>query len=216
MAEDTPQFPDPSALESLSRQAAGGDVAALEQLLWAHHRRLLGFARRKIGVDWQGRIGAEDLLQEAYVAVFAGIREFVHEDADSFYRWVSRIIDHRFIDQVRHWRRKKRDVSREAAPAGSRPESMPALVERCQALAQTPSRALRRADAVGALLTCIAKLPDEYRVVVQRLYLNEEPLSRIARDFGRSEDAIRRLGSRAIEHLARCLGRASRYLSGHS
>ncbi len=70
-------------------------------------------------------------------------------------------------------------------------------------------------QAVGALMTCIAQLPEHYRMVVQRLYLNEEPLAVVATDLGRSEDAVRRLGSRAVERLHRCLGRASHYLSTH-
>jgi DNA-directed RNA polymerase specialized sigma24 family protein len=72
---------------------------------------------------------------------------------------------------------------------------------------------LRHADAVGALMACIARLQDDYRIVVQRLYLRQEPLSAIAADLNRSEDALRRLAGRAIERLTRCMGRASRFLS---
>lgn len=202
-------------LETLCNQAAGGDAAALEQLLWTHHARLLGFARRKIGVDWQRKIDPEDILQEAYVDIFNTIGKFGYRGEDSFYHWATRIIDHRFIDHVRHWRRKKRDASREVHAAGSASTSHQSLLERCLPEMKTPSMALRREDAIGALLACIARLPDDYRVVIQRIYLQQQPLSAVAAELNRSEDAIRRLSGRALERLTRCLGRASRYFSSH-
>jgi DNA-directed RNA polymerase specialized sigma24 family protein len=62
-------------------------------------------------------------------------------------------------------------------------------------------------------MTCIAALPEDYRIVVEKLYLNQNSLSDVATQMERSEDAVRRLGGRALERLAECMGRASRYLS---
>ncbi|MBU0637407.1 MAG: sigma-70 family RNA polymerase sigma factor [Planctomycetes bacterium] len=215
MSQLTPSAADTHTIAAWCHAAAGGSTGALEKLLWTYHGRLLSFTRRKVGVDWQGKIDPEDLLQEAYIAVFAGIGEFEYRDEDSFYHWAARIVEHRFIDHVRRWRRKKRAVSREAS-AGRRSSSVASLLERVQQHDATASQVLRRADAAAALLTCVARLPDDYRAVVQRFYLRQEPLADIAADLGRSEDAVRRLGSRALERLARCLGRASRYLSTHA
>ena len=215
MASPDSSKPDSTSIESLCRLAAEGDGVALERLLWAHHGRLVGFARRKIGTDWQGRINVDDLLQDAYVDVFQAIHDFVHHDDDSFYHWATRIIEHRFIDRVRSLRRKKRDAAREVAvPDGSRSRHE-SFLDHCFRETTTPSRIMRREDAVNALMTCIAKLPDDYRIVVRRHHLNEEPLSAIAADLGRSEDAVRRLSSRAVQRLGACLRNASRYLSSH-
>ena len=212
------QMPSSQTIEAWCVQAIGGDQSALEKLLWAHHARLLGFARRKIGVDWQltqDRMNskAEDILQEAYIDVFSTIADFSYRGEDSFYRWATRIIDHRFIDHARRWRRRKRDVSREVRAAGSASSAHQSLLERCLPNVSTPSVALRREDALGALMACLARLPDDYRLVVQRLYLQQEPLSAVAAELNRSEDAARRLAGRALERLTRCLGRASGYLS---
>ena len=206
---------DPATIEEWCRQAVEGGTSALEKLLWAHRARLTGFLRRKIGVDWKGKIDLDDVLQEAYMDIFDGIAGFTYQDEDSFYRWAARIIDHKFIDQVRRLRRKKRDVAREVASGERSTSRHESFFRRSFPDLHTPSRAMRRADAVGALMTCIAQLPEHYRMVVQRLYLNEEPLAVVATDLGRSEDAVRRLGSRAVERLHRCLGRASHYLSTH-
>lgn len=209
------QTPGADTIEAWCARAVAADQSALEKLLWAHHARLLGFARRKIGVDWRGKIDPEDILQETYIDIFNTIGDFAYRGEDSFYRWATRILDHRFIDHVRHWRRGKRDVSRELRPAGSASSPHQSLLERCLPNVGTPSMALRREDAVGALMACLAHLPDDYRLAIQRLYLEEQPLAAVAAELDRTEDAVRRLAGRALERLTRCLGRASRYLSTH-
>lgn len=202
----------PSEVESLCRQAVGGDTPALERLLWSYHGRLLGAARRKIGVDWQGKLDAEDILQETYVHIFADIGKFQYTGEDSFFHWASRILDHRFIDQVRRLRAQKRDLLREATPAAGNDSRYDGFIARCFPDLSTPSIAMSRQDAQRAIVMCMAQLPEHYRTVVQRHYLDEESLSSIAADMNRSEDAVRRMASRALDQLEVCLGRASKYI----
>lgn len=199
-------------VENLCHRAIGGDAAALERLLWEFHPRLLSFARRRVGVDWQGRIDPEDILQEAYVRIFADIAGFQPAGEDSFLHWALRIVDHRFIDQVRRLRAQKRDVLRESAPVAEQQSRYGGFLSRCFPDLNTPSLAMSREDAQRAIVTCLARLPEHYREVVQRLYLEEEPLAKIAADMQRSEDAVRRMASRALEHLETCLGRASEFV----
>lgn len=199
-------------IEALCRSAVGGDPSALERLLWVYHSRLLAAARRKIGVDWQGKLDAEDILQETYVHIFADIATFEYQGEDSFLHWASRILDHRFIDQVRRLRARKRDAQRETAPAASSDSRYDGFIARCFPDLSTPSIALSRQDALRAIVMCMAQLPEHYRAVVQRHYLDEEPLSTIAVEMNRSEDAVRRMASRALDQLEICLGRASDYV----
>lgn len=202
-------------MPTLCTLAAQGDQDAVTQLLFLHHSRLLGFTIRKIGVDWQGKLDPEDVLQEAYIGVFAGIATFEYRGEDSFYYWVTRIIEHRFLDAVRALRRKKRDAAREVALAGgssasSRHQSM---FDRLLPDLTTASRVMRREDAFAAMLTCMAKLPDDYRHVIQRVYLDEATMAEVAKELEKTEDAVRRMAGRAVERLAACMGTASRYLS---
>ncbi len=194
------------------RRASSGDAGAVEKLLWVHRGRFYGYAKRKIGPDWKERIDPDDLLQEAYIAIVEGIGSFSYRDEDSFYAWATRIIDHRFIDIVRRLRRRKRDAMREVSPGavGSRHES---FLTNKLADSATPSRAMRRDEAVAALMTGIACLPPAYRVVMQRYWLAGEPLSAVAKSLGRSEDAVRRMASRAIEQLREKLKSATRFFS---
>lgn len=210
-----PSSPDsriePSRIEPLCRAAAAGDVDALEALLALHHAPLLGLARRKIGLEWRDRIDPEDLLQEVYVDAFAAIGGFEHRDADSFHRWLRRILETRFIDQVRHWTRKKRGAVRVALDGEA--SRYDALLEQCQPDSATPSRFARRAEALGAMMSCVARLPEDYRAVVQRVLLDEESYAAAAESLGRSPEAVRRMLSRATEKLRECLARASLIIS---
>ena len=140
VATGLPDQPSSEDMATLCRQAAGGDSEALERLLYMHHPRLLSFARRRVGAQWQGKIEAEDLLQEAYVDAFAMLGEFECRDSESFYRWVTRIIDHRLGDLLRYWRTQKRAAPRE----GSLGSNYGSLLERCLPRGDTPSRALLR------------------------------------------------------------------------
>jgi RNA polymerase sigma-70 factor (ECF subfamily) len=205
---------DVTTIKAWCEQAAS-DPGALEALLWTHHQRLLGFARRKIGPDWQGLIEPEDVLQEAYLEAFSSIEQFTYRGEDSFYHWVTRIIHSRFIDNVRRLRRQKRGgAARHVRETGSssRHET---LLDRCLTDSRSPSRAVRREDAVAAMMTGLARLPEDYRTVVERVYLNQEPVAAVAAELQRSEKAVRHVASRALRRLAQDLGRASRYLSRH-
>lgn len=199
-------------LESLVQRARAGDATALERLLGSIHDRLVGRAARKIGPEWQGRIDPDDLVQETYIQVVADIGTFAHSGDESFYHWCATILDHRFIDAVRRIRAKKRGEGRVPVAAGamSRHES---FLGQCLPDLNTPSILPRRREAVAAMMVAIARLEPDQRAVVQRLFLDAEPIADIARDMGRSEDAVRRLGTRAIEKLHAAMGDASRFLS---
>lgn len=203
---------DDSTIQAWTEAASGGDTEALEALFAAMHDRFLGLARRKVGVDWQGKIDPDDILQETYIAAFNGIDRFEPEGADAFYRWVAAIIDHRFIDAVRRLRRLKRDVTRQ--------QRMPSRISRHESLAAQfgdqagrPSRIVNRNDAIGTLMGCIAQLPEDQRIAVQRIHLDEAPVAEVARELDRTEDAVRRLAGRGLEKLEKLMGRRSRYLS---
>ncbi|MDX2197374.1 MAG: RNA polymerase sigma factor [Phycisphaerae bacterium] len=210
MSDATP--PQPTPVAALCIAASSGDADALEALLAMHHARMMGLARRKIGLEWRERIDAEDLLQEAYIDAFSHVAGFEARDEDSFYRWLARIVETRFLDHVRHWTRAKRDVSRVAGKGGT--DSMyDAVLEQCRPDEKTPSSFLRKDEAVGALMSCIARLPEEQRAVVQACLIEQRSYEEVGAEIGKTGEAVRRQCARAIEKLRECLGRAALSLS---
>jgi RNA polymerase sigma-70 factor (ECF subfamily) len=212
-APDQPESAGMADVPALCAAAAGGDADAVARLLALHHGRFEGFARQKIGREWAARIDADDVLQEAYIDVFRGLPGFSPQGEDSFYHWVTRIIEHKFVDRVRALSRQKRDVAREAGVAGAFGANADSILERIVPDWATASRTMRKGDAVAALLSCVAKLPEDHRLVVQRVYLQGHTFADVAKETGRSEDAVRRLAGRVLEGLAREFGDISKYLS---
>jgi RNA polymerase sigma-70 factor (ECF subfamily) len=212
--------PTPARVAELCARIAsspppGTPADAVEELLYLHHARLLGFARRKIGPDFAGKLEPEDLVQEAYAEVFRTIAKFEPRVDDAFYHWVTRIIEQRFIDAVRALRRRKRDIAREQTTgvAGENQSRRWTLCEQLGADLPRPSQTARRDEALAAMMACIARLPPDDRLIVERLHLRGEHPADIGHDTGRSEDAVRRLAGRALERLRALMGRASRYTS---
>lgn len=205
--------PDPRTDAELCEAAIGGDEKAAAALIQRDHTRFLALMNRKLGPSWSGRIEPEDVLQEAYVDVFSSIRSLSDATPEAFFRFVTRIIEHKFIDHLRRWRSRKRDVRREVAGAPAGRSAYDLLVDQVLSPAATASRVVRRDEAVGAMLTCLARLPAHYREAVRRFHLDGEPLAAIAADLDKSEEAARKLVARGLAQLRECLGNASRYLS---
>ncbi len=200
-------------IRQLAESAIAGDRGALERLLWHYHAHLLEHLQRKVGRDWAGKIDPDDVLQDALCDAFADIGRFTWQGDDSLYHWLRRIVDHRFLDQVRRWRSRKRDTQREVhGGAGSQFAS---LVAQCAVDSARPSGPLRQADAERVLMTALAQLPEDVRDAVRRYYLANEPVDAIAASLARSDHAVRRLLVRGLEALRQTLGRASRFLESH-
>lgn len=215
MSSGEPSSLDPVTIEQWCHAAATGDTEAFANLLRAYQSRFMGVIRRKIGVDWRGKIDPEDLYQTAVADAAEAMAGFTYQDEDSFYRWVVRIIDHRFIDQVRRLRRQSRDVDREVATGAMTESTFGHLLEQVMRDSMTASRIMRRHEALDAMSDAVSALPADQREVVERRYLRQESWGVTAAGMHRSEDAVRRLASRAVQRLAEVLGRRSRYLSGH-
>ena len=213
MDEPVPHLAPPETVATWIGQAIAGDVDALERLLAVHHRRFFGFARRKIGVDWLNKIDPDDLLQDAYVQVFGSVRSFLPSGPDAFYYWVTRIIENKFFDSMRHWSRQKRSAAREAEQKASTNSRYDDLLTACGPTSPSPSLGVRKAEMQGLLFGCIARLPADYREVVRRIHLGQESYEGLAAELGRSPEAVRRMAGRAVEQLRECLGRASQFLS---
>jgi RNA polymerase sigma-70 factor (ECF subfamily) len=73
-------------VSALVRRAAGGDIAAFEQLYRDHVGRVHGAILRLVGMD---RARAEELTQDAFVRAWQKLSSFRHESA--FSTWLYRL-----------------------------------------------------------------------------------------------------------------------------
>lgn len=82
------------------QRARTGDRAALEQLLRAHHDRVLAVCLRMC----RDRNDAEDAAQEALIAIVRGIGRF--DGRSAFSTWVYRVTTNCCLDELRRRRRR--------------------------------------------------------------------------------------------------------------
>lgn len=175
--------------------ARQGDRLAMAKLLALHHPQLAAHVAARLDPAAALRASPEDILQEAYIEVFRGIARFEDRGPGSFLNWVTTIVDHKLHDARRAAHRKRRDVARESpAAANDHTDSYRNLLDQVYHDSITPSRVLRRQEAIGAL-------SESHRRVIELRFLRGLPLGEVARELQKSEDAVVALTQRALAAL---------------
>ncbi len=195
--------------------AVAGDEPALERLLLMHHRRLAARIAPKLPNDLRGLVSHEDVLQDAFVEAFRGIRAFRPGEPHTFYHWLAGIAEHRLIDTIRAQRALKRGGGRE--PVDGHGEawagSLINLLLEVGIEERTPSRSAARHEALAAVQVALAGLKTEYRQVIRYRYIKSLPVAEVGRKMGRTSTAVAMLCRRALQALHTAMGRTSKYLS---
>jgi RNA polymerase sigma-70 factor (ECF subfamily) len=199
----------------LIRRAVAGETGALKLLLLEAHSRLCSFVGRRIPADLRATLDAEDVVQEAYAQVFRRIGQFQPHGATSFRRWLSTIALRKLRNAVARQRAAKRGggVRVAAVDVRTREESCVALLDLLAAPGPTPSRCVARQEAVQAVETALAHLPEHYRQALWLTHFEGWPAARAAAEMGRTERALHGLCRRALKLLRDRLGSRSDFLS---
>jgi RNA polymerase sigma-70 factor (ECF subfamily) len=163
----------------------------------------------------KARNAPEDILQEVYMQVFRQIDRFEDRGPDSFLNWVYTILDHKISDARRAAHRRMRDVHREVPAAqGVVSGSYWDLLEHVYADSGTPSRVVRRQEALGALLACVSDLSDAHRQVVQLRFLEGRSVAEVAKRLNKTEAAVVALTRRALDALRRSMDQLGEFTHG--
>lgn len=191
--------------------AVAGDATALEQLLLTHYAALERHLEPQIPADARKHFGVEDILQTAFSQAFRDIRRFEARSGGAFFGWLRTIADHRLIDALRKMRRGT--ANQLSCNHSVNSSSLAVLLDVVCEDAATPSKRIRRDEALRALHIAIAGLPEDQRLVVRLHCLEERTIEEVAAETGRTEAAVRGLIFRGKRNLAEAMGRSSRWLS---
>ena len=143
---------EPSQTEIWVAAAQRGDRLALTKLLTTYHPHLRARAAARIGAVLKAKTDPDDILQEAYLDVIRQISRFEGRSPGSFLNWVSAIVDHKFIDARRAARCQARDIDREVAGGAAAADSYWDLLDSLYASSGTPSRLVRRQEALERIV----------------------------------------------------------------
>lgn len=181
------------------RRLAGGDDAALNDLMARHAARLHAFLRRLLQNDWD----AEDLAQETFVRVYEHRRRF--DPRLSFTTWLYAIASNLVRDRYR-WRSRHPEAPLER-PAGPNPdpdpessrEVLPPHVPR-DASNDPASRTLA-AERAEAVRLAVASLPEDLRLPLVLAEFEDRPQKEIGTILGCSAKAVEMRLYRARQRL---------------
>ncbi len=163
----------------------------------------------------KAKLDPEDILQEVYLDVFRQMDHFENRGPDSFVNWVLTILDSKLIDARRALHRQKRDIACEVpAVSPGESESYFNLINELYADSVTPSRVIRRAEAMGALQACLPRLSELQGQVIRLRFLAGLSVADVAVRLGRSERTVVSLTRDALSALRESMDRLGEFTTG--
>lgn len=200
--------PDLEALRAAGEQRREVLAAAFDR----HRPRLVRMLEARLDPRLKARLGASDVLQEAWLDVSGRLEEFLAQPRLSFFLWIRFLAAQRLAQAHRfHLATKKRAAGRQRSfTRADFPEASPvALIERLASDGTTPTQALARAEARVALTDALARLEPADREILVLRHL--EGLSNVeaAEDLGIEPAAASKRHVRALERLRTALDAAA-------
>lgn len=185
-------------IRDLIDRAHRGMPDAVGRIFEAARGHLIDLADRELPADVRAKIGPSDVVQETAVDAHRDFAQFHGRTPEECFAWLRQILRHNLVDAIRHYRDAgKRAAGREVSLATGSSQRGGAFVD-----GQRPPEgsAIRREEA-AVLKDTMARLPDDYRRVLELRYWGGMSFVAMAPEMGRSPDAVRKLWYRALERL---------------
>jgi RNA polymerase sigma-70 factor (ECF subfamily) len=190
-----------------------GHDSALSHLLVQAEPLLRERFTYAIPTKWRAILSVDDLIQETFTDAFLSYADFTPRGEGSFQAWLTSIAKHNLLSALEMLEAQKRGGKFRRVEPATAQESAAALYESLNPTSSTPSRFAAKREAVEALQSAVAKLPPDYRRVVELCDLEGRTAEEAAAALQCSEGALFMRRARAHRTLARLLGAASAYLS---
>jgi RNA polymerase sigma-70 factor (ECF subfamily) len=191
-------------LVALIAAAKSGDESALDTLIGSCRGYLLSLAQQEMGCDIQAKLGSSDVVQETCIRVAEGFDGFRGESRAELFGWLKTILLNNMHDARRRFKGTEgRDVSREASIDQGK-----STFDRAGQLTLdqlTPGSSAEFTEQVEALKTQLAKLPDDYRRALELRNWERLSFAEIGKQLDRSEEAARKLWTRAVQALTQLM-----------
>lgn len=169
---------------------------ALGQRFQGFRAYLLKVAGREMNPELRAKCGASDLVQQAFCEAVRDREALRGRTPQQVRGWLRGILIHTIRDVARSYGLAKRKVALEVSidRGVSRGLLDPEMTPSTWALASEEARAVDVA---------LARLPEDYRRVIELRNREGRPFGEIGAALGRSADAARMLWFRAVERLQR-------------
>ncbi len=188
--------------------------AALDEQFAANRPRFLRLIGFRMSPLLRGRVDAEDVLQEAYVAATQRLHHYAAAPAVSLFVWVRSIVLQTLTDVHRHHlgvqkRDPRREVSLHGAPYTQATSASIAL--QLEGDFTSPSQAAARADAHAVAVSAIEQMDATDREVLALRHFEELTNKEVAEVLGIEQKAASIRYVRALKRLRTLLADVSEF-----
>lgn len=179
--------------------AKDGDESALNQLCRVYSERVRWMVRLRMNKEVRSKMESMDLAQDALIHALQGLGNFTYKNEGDFIRWLSKIAQNAFLDNVDKLYADKRDIRKEIPFGGSgqttggRVLGIPVPFE-----TTTPSVIMSKKEDLAKLEKAIDTLKPEYREVIVLTKIEGLSYEEIGKRLGKSSEAVRKLVARAM------------------
>ena len=179
--------------------AKGGDESALNQLCKVYGPRVRWMIRLRMGKELRLKLESMDLVQDTLINALSGLEDFTYKSEGDFVRWLSKISENELRRNLKRLRADKRDIRKEVRLDNNDPTTESAFVRTHGPIdAATPSVIMSRKEDLDKLERAMDELKPEYREAIILTKIEGLSYKEISKRLGKSNDAVRKLVSRAI------------------
>jgi RNA polymerase sigma-70 factor (ECF subfamily) len=184
---------------------------ALADLFERHRERLLRMVRLRMDPALRARLGASDVLQDAYLELARRVDEYAERPALPAFLWMRFVTAERILKAHRfHARAGKRAVGRQV-PLGARgalTASTDSIAEAFLARDTSPTQGADRGERRERVLSALGRLKPADREMIALRHFEGLTAAEAAREVGIGVEAATKRYLRALERLRDVLGPA--------
>jgi RNA polymerase sigma-70 factor, ECF subfamily len=162
---------------------------------------LLMLARLQLGDVLQSKLDESDIVQQTLLEAHHSLTAFRGNSCGEMAAWLRQILARNMADEVKRFRRGKRDVRVEMSLQAALNESTIRVQRWLAAGDHSPSQQAMANEQLLAVAAALLKLPDDQRRAVELRQLQDLSFAEVAQRLGRSESAVASLFRRGIKNL---------------
>lgn len=200
--------PESARVSELVNRVIQGEQQALAELFSIYRPRLWRLVAFRLHPQLQGRIDADDVLQDAWLRAVDRMDTFLRDASASCFLWFRTIVSQTLVDLHRfHMLAQKRSAAREFSidKGWSAESTSSSLAFHLQQPAKSPSSTVSRAEQARKLDSALRSMNENDREVLALRHFEELNNGETARVLNMTEQAASARYIRALARLKQVL-----------
>jgi RNA polymerase sigma-70 factor (ECF subfamily) len=174
---------------------------ACNQLLEEYRAYLETLTFIQIDPRLRSVIGMSDVIQNTLLEAWRGLERIETLDADGRKHWLRKMLEHEWIDEIKRYRAKKRDVRRTRSLDAAAEESLGRLQKGLAVEDTSPGERLVRQEEGLRLLEALSKLDPRQREALVLQKYHGWTLAQIAEHLECTTGVVAGLHARGLKKL---------------